>query len=57
VDRTDTRTTKLNRFEENIGSALIELTEDDLREIEDIASKIKIEGTRYPESMERTTNR
>jgi len=50
-------TTKLNRLEENIGSTLIELTEDDLREIEDAASKIKIEGARYPESMERTTNR
>jgi len=50
-------TTKLNRLEENIGSTLIELTKDDLREIEEAASKIKIEGARYPESMERTTNR
>ena len=50
-------TTKLNRLEENIGSAVIELTKDDLREIEDTASNIKIEGARYPESMERTTNR
>jgi aryl-alcohol dehydrogenase-like predicted oxidoreductase len=50
-------TTKLNRLEENIGSASIELTEDDLSEIEEAASKIKIEGARYPESLERTTNR
>lgn len=50
-------TTKLNRLEENIGSTEIELTENDLREIEDSASKIKIEGARYPESLERTTNR
>ena len=50
-------TTKLNRLEENIGSTLIELTKEDLREIEEAASKIKIEGARYPESMERTTNR
>jgi len=50
-------TTKLNRLEENIGSTLIKLTEDDLREIEEAASKIKIEGARYPENLERSTNR
>jgi aryl-alcohol dehydrogenase-like predicted oxidoreductase len=50
-------TTKQNRLEENIGAASIELTEDDLSEIEEAASKIKIEGNRYPESLERTTNR
>ncbi len=50
-------TTKLNRLEENIGAALIELTKDDLREIEEAASKIKIEGARYPEQLERTVNR
>ena len=50
-------TTKLNRLEENIGAASIELSENDLHEIEEAASKIKIEGARYPESMERTTNR
>jgi aryl-alcohol dehydrogenase-like predicted oxidoreductase len=50
-------TTKINRLEENISSTLIELTEDDLREIDDAASKIKIEGARYPESLEKTTNR
>jgi aryl-alcohol dehydrogenase-like predicted oxidoreductase len=50
-------TTKLNRLEENIGSTLLELTKDDLREIEEAASKIKIEGARYPENMQRTINR
>jgi aryl-alcohol dehydrogenase-like predicted oxidoreductase len=50
-------TTKLNRLDENIGSTIIELTEDDLKEIDNATSKIKIEGARYPESMERTTNR
>jgi aryl-alcohol dehydrogenase-like predicted oxidoreductase len=50
-------TTKLNRLEENIGAASIEFTKDDLREIEEAASKIKIEGARYPESLERTINR
>jgi aryl-alcohol dehydrogenase-like predicted oxidoreductase len=50
-------TTKLNRLEENIGAASIELTEKDLFEIEEAASKIKIEGARYPESLEKTVNR
>jgi aryl-alcohol dehydrogenase-like predicted oxidoreductase len=50
-------TTKLNRLEENIGSTLIELTKDDLHEIEKAASKIKIEGARYPENLQRTINR
>lgn len=50
-------TTKLNRLEENIGATSIELTKDDLHEIDEAASKIKIEGDRYPESLARTTNR
>jgi aryl-alcohol dehydrogenase-like predicted oxidoreductase len=50
-------TTKQNRLDENIGAASIELTENDLNEIENAASKIRIEGARYPESLERTTNR
>jgi aryl-alcohol dehydrogenase-like predicted oxidoreductase len=45
-------TTKLHRLEENIGAASIELTSDDLREIESAASKIKVQGTRYPEKLE-----
>jgi aryl-alcohol dehydrogenase-like predicted oxidoreductase len=48
-------TTKLSRLEENIGAAVIELTSDDLREIDSAASKIKIEGARYPEALEKRT--
>ena len=50
-------TTKLHRLEENIGAAAVELTTDDLREIESAAAKITIQGARYPESMERITGR
>ena len=48
-------TTKLNRLEENIGAASVELTADDLRDIDAAASKIKVEGARYPEKLERMT--
>jgi aryl-alcohol dehydrogenase-like predicted oxidoreductase len=48
-------TTKLNRLEENIGAASITLTPDDLREIEGAASKITVQGARYPEHLERMT--
>ncbi|MGO9865459.1 MAG: aldo/keto reductase [Terriglobales bacterium] len=48
-------TTKLNRLEENIGAAAIELTADDLRDIDSAASKIKVEGARYPEKLEKMT--
>ena len=50
-------TTKLNRLEENIGTVAVDLTPDDLREIESAASKITVQGARYPESMERMTGR
>ena len=50
-------TTKLHRLEENIGAAAVELTPDDLREIESAASKITIEGARYPEHIEQMSNR
>jgi aryl-alcohol dehydrogenase-like predicted oxidoreductase len=50
-------TTKLHRLEENIGAASIELTLDDLREIEDAASRIDVQGARYPEHLERMTGR
>jgi aryl-alcohol dehydrogenase-like predicted oxidoreductase len=50
-------TTKLNRLDENLGAIAIELTADDLREIESAASKIKVEGARYPERMEQMTGR
>jgi aryl-alcohol dehydrogenase-like predicted oxidoreductase len=49
-------TTKLHRLEENLGAAEIELTDDDLREIEDAAANIPVHGARYPEQMERRTN-
>jgi aryl-alcohol dehydrogenase-like predicted oxidoreductase len=48
-------TTKLNRLEENNGAADIELTADDLREIETASSQITIEGARYPERFEKMT--
>ena len=50
-------TTKLHRLEENLGAAAIELTPEDLREIDDAASKIKLEGNRYPENLEKMTGR
>jgi aryl-alcohol dehydrogenase-like predicted oxidoreductase len=48
-------TTKLNRLDENIGALTVELTADDLREIDDAASQIKVEGARYPERLEKMT--
>jgi aryl-alcohol dehydrogenase-like predicted oxidoreductase len=48
-------TTKLNRLEENIGAASVELKSDDLMEIEIAASKITVHGARYPEHLERMT--
>ena len=48
-------TTKLNRLEENIGAGAVELTAEDLRDIDSAASKIKVEGARYPEKIERMT--
>ena len=50
-------TTKLHRLEENIGAAAVELTADDLREIETAASKITVQGARYPEHIEAMSNR
>jgi len=50
-------TTKLERLEENIGAAAVELTSDDLREIESAASKITVQGARYPKELERRTGR
>jgi aryl-alcohol dehydrogenase-like predicted oxidoreductase len=50
-------TTKLSRLEENIGAVSVELTSDDLREIESAASEIRIEGARYPEQLQRMTGR
>ena len=50
-------TTKLHRLEENIGAVSVTLSPDDLREIEDAAAKITIQGARYPEKLEQMTGR
>jgi aryl-alcohol dehydrogenase-like predicted oxidoreductase len=50
-------TTKLHRLEENVGAANVELTADDLRDIEASASQIEVQGARYTEQAERLTNR
>ena len=50
-------TTKLSRLEENIASADVELAPETLREIESAASRIEIQGARYPEQLEKTTGR
>jgi aryl-alcohol dehydrogenase-like predicted oxidoreductase len=50
-------TTKLHRLEENLGAIEVDLTSDDLREIDSASSKIKVEGDRYPEGLEKMTGR
>jgi aryl-alcohol dehydrogenase-like predicted oxidoreductase len=50
-------TTKLQRLEENMGAAAIQLTSDDLREIDGAASKIAVQGARYPEELNRMVGR
>ncbi|MCL6546345.1 MAG: aldo/keto reductase [Bryobacteraceae bacterium] len=50
-------TTKLARLEENLGAAAIELTPEELREIDSAASKIEVQGARYPEELEKMTGR
>jgi aryl-alcohol dehydrogenase-like predicted oxidoreductase len=50
-------TTKLHRLEENIGAMTVELTPEDLREIDIAASKITVQGDRYPERLEQMTGR
>ena len=50
-------TTKLNRLDENIGAAAVELTADDLGEIDKSASKVTVQGDRYPEHLEKMTGR
>jgi aryl-alcohol dehydrogenase-like predicted oxidoreductase len=50
-------TTKLHRLDENIGATTVELTPDDLREIDGAASKITVQGARYPENLEQLTGR
>jgi aryl-alcohol dehydrogenase-like predicted oxidoreductase len=50
-------TTKLHRLEENLGAAAIELTSGDLREINDAASQVTVQGARYPDKLEQLTGR
>jgi aryl-alcohol dehydrogenase-like predicted oxidoreductase len=50
-------TTKLNRLDENIGAVALELTADDLREIDSAAAQITVQGARYPEKLEQMTGR
>jgi diketogulonate reductase-like aldo/keto reductase len=50
-------TTKRHRLEENLGAAAVELTADDLREIQAAASQITVQGARYPEHLEQMTGR
>jgi diketogulonate reductase-like aldo/keto reductase len=50
-------TTKLNRLDENIGALNVELTPDDLRDIENAAVKITVQVARYPEKLEQMTGR
>jgi len=50
-------TTKLHRLEENLGAANVDLTPEDLRDIESASSNITVEGARYPQWAEQTTGR
>src|SRR6478672_2456968 len=50
-------TTKLHRLEENIGSVNVQLTADDLRQIDNASAKITVEGERYPENLQKLVNR
>jgi aryl-alcohol dehydrogenase-like predicted oxidoreductase len=50
-------TTKLPRLEENIGAVNVELTPDDLRQIDDAAAKIPVQGARYPEELQKLVGR
>jgi len=50
-------TTKLHRLEENLGAINVELTEDDLRELDEATSKINIQGARYPEHLQKMVGR
>jgi aryl-alcohol dehydrogenase-like predicted oxidoreductase len=50
-------TTKLHRLEENLGAVPLGLTPEDLREIDDAASRINVQGDRYPEELEKMAGR
>ena len=55
MDRSHPGTRKRERLDENIGAVAVTLTADDLREIDNAASKIAIQGARYPEALEKRT--
>ena len=50
-------TTKLHRLEENIGAAAVELTPEDLRQLDSATSKIAVQGARYPEELQKLVGR
>ena len=50
-------TTKLHRLEENIGATTVELTPEDLRQLETTTSKIAVQGERYPEELQKLVGR
>ena len=57
MDRSDPGTTKLTRLEENIHAVSLELTPQDLHDLEDAASRITIQGGRYPQALEELSGR
>ncbi len=50
-------TTKLHRLEENLGAVNVQLTPEDLRELDTAASKIPVQGARYPEELQKMVGR
>jgi len=50
-------TSKLHRLEENIGATAIQLTADDLRQIDSATARIPVQGARYPENLQKLVNR
>ena len=57
VDCADSGTTKQHRLEENLGAASVELTPDDLRQLNEAASRIELRGARYSEGAQRMIDR
>lgn len=57
MDRSHPGTTKLHRLEENISAADVDLTPEDLRDIEVAASQIVVQGARYPEHLQKLVGR
>ncbi len=57
MDCSHPRTTTVHRLDENLAAAAIELSPEDLREIETAAAKIKVQGARYPERLQQLVGR